>query len=708
MLSHIATDLHKSYIEEVFKPQLGKPGASTPEKSTSPSDLDGDGETDSFEKKVRQFIYDVRHLMRKQNITVERAFQMRSAKTNYGADVIKTAKEKLGIKSGAVTPVSEESSERMVKVTINYKNGTIDRRNVPYSEISTLRAKPTISSVEVSSNKVSYGAGEKYEKKYGSGGKNTVGDRDGDGTTEPDRHEYAGVKDNAIKKAISNKKKLKGYGVSEGFSNWRQDLKEVVGGVNDEIASRNKKQIKEKNVDNYGGGKNAAVKLNPEVTEKAILNGNIVESFELDESYLDQVVDIATQFFYNSGLNENGVQIVIEELGEEKFNEFVFDLAEEYFLSEERAARKRKGGKSYDEIKAEIDKKEAAKAAAKAAKKPEKNVRKEITADKAKKATETAKNEQEPSPKKSRPVGQEKIRKAVSDTVKKATSPEARNAAGKAVGSAIKDTANTVARAGLSAWKGHQAAMQKKKEGKSVAHQVGSGLSAAAGAFFKKGKEHLREWVESLIEEGYDLSDWTMKELEEEYNYLCEKAESEQQQKLFGLALSVKRGETPRSEASAEVLKIVDSMSEKKIRDFAKTPHSEVPKKKKIDEAIADPKGVGSKKRPSRVTTTQRRISREVVLQKLLDLAKQDKLSEDIDSLETSDPKIADINKRIASLEVMYTKKKDPNIKRKILSLNLQKQKLEAQEARKKLKTPNQNNTQNEQKPQNTQILGLR
>lgn len=131
-------------------------------------------------------------------------------------------------------------------------------------------------------------------------------------------------------------------------------------------------------------------------------------------------------------------------------------------------------------------------------------------------------------------------------------------------------------------------------------------------------------------------------------------------------------------------------------------------KKKKIDEAIADPKGVGSKKRPSRVTTTQRRISREVVLQKLLDLAKQDKLSEDIDSLETSDPKIADINKRIASLEVMYTKKKDPNIKRKILSLNLQKQKLEAQEARKKLKTPNQNNTQNEQKPQNTQILGLR
>ena len=46
-------------------------------------------------------------------------------------------------------------------------------------------------------------------------------------------------------------------------------------------------------------------------------------------------------------------------------------------------------------------------------------------------------------------------------------------------------------------------------------------------------------------------------------------AQSQQQQKLFGLALSVKRGETPRSEASSEVLDIVDSMTEKQIEDFA-------------------------------------------------------------------------------------------------------------------------------------------
>jgi len=53
---------------------------------------------------------------------------------------------------------------------------------------------------------------------------------------------------------------------------------------------------------------------------------------------------------------------------------------------------------------------------------------------------------------------------------------------------------------------------------------------------------------------------------------------SQQQQKLFGLALAVKRGEVPRSEASQDILDIVDSMSEKDIEDFASTKHAGLPK----------------------------------------------------------------------------------------------------------------------------------
>jgi len=56
-------------------------------------------------------------------------------------------------------------------------------------------------------------------------------------------------------------------------------------------------------------------------------------------------------------------------------------------------------------------------------------------------------------------------------------------------------------------------------------------------------------------------------------------AQSQQQQKLFGLALSVKRGDTPRSEVSKDIIKIVDTMSEKEIEDFAGTEHKGLPKK---------------------------------------------------------------------------------------------------------------------------------
>ena len=78
------------------------------------------------------------------------------------------------------------------------------------------------------------------------------------------------------------------------------------------------------------------------------------------------------------------------------------------------------------------------------------------------------------------------------------------------------------------------------------------------------------------------------KNVEENYK-IFEKAESKQQQKLFGLALSVKRGETSRSEVSAEVLKIIDGMSEKEIRKFAKTSHEGLPKKVQTkEEAIRE------------------------------------------------------------------------------------------------------------------------
>jgi len=67
---------------------------------------------------------------------------------------------------------------------------------------------------------------------------------------------------------------------------------------------------------------------------------------------------------------------------------------------------------------------------------------------------------------------------------------------------------------------------------------------------------------------------------------LEEKSVSQQQQKIMGLALSVKRGDTPRSEVSKDVLDMVDGMTEKELEDFASTKHKGLPKKVSEEEKI--------------------------------------------------------------------------------------------------------------------------
>ena len=52
---------------------------------------------------------------------------------------------------------------------------------------------------------------------------------------------------------------------------------------------------------------------------------------------INEEVEIASHYFCEMGLNEIGVEILIEELGVEEFAEFVYDISEEYYLTEARA-----------------------------------------------------------------------------------------------------------------------------------------------------------------------------------------------------------------------------------------------------------------------------------------------------------------------------------------------------------------------------------
>jgi hypothetical protein len=337
------------------------------------------------------------------------------------------------------------------------------------------------------------------------------------------------------------------------FYSWRDSVDESLLHEINDISDN--EVVKEKNVNNYvkDGKKEPVVVINPEMKTESVL----LDSEELGEDFIEEAIDIATEYLCEEGLSDQDVEDLINELGVEEFSEWVMQFGYETLL-EERAAKRAKPKKSVEEIKAEIDAREKAAAAKKAAvKKP--------TATTPKSSTSVTKS--------SRPPGQERLIRGARSVAQSATSPEN-------IRSTVKGALDTVARGALSAAKGHQRAMEIKKKGGTLAQQLGGGAGAALGSFFKRGTAQFKEWVDNLLEEGYDLSEYTWDELYEEYE-LQEKAVSEQQQKLFGLALSVKRGETSRDKVSPEVLKIVNTMSEAEIRKYASTPHEDVPEKKK-------------------------------------------------------------------------------------------------------------------------------
>lgn len=72
-----------------------------------------------------------------------------------------------------------------------------------------------------------------------------------------------------------------------------------------------------------------------------------------------------------------------------------------------------------------------------------------------------------------------------------------------------------------------------------------------------------------------------------------EKSVSKQQQKFMGLAYSVKKGDTPKSEVSKDIKKAAEGMSQKELKKFAKTKHKDLPKKKETKENYMEMVGRG-------------------------------------------------------------------------------------------------------------------
>ena len=135
------------------------------------------------------------------------------------------------------------------------------------------------------------------------------------------------------------------------------------GDPRDDVRIKNTATNVGKPMKNRTRARNKAEKMNQEY------GASVYRVHKVDED-IDYTVDSAVEFFMKEGINEDGLEIFIEELGLEGFVEFIDELAEETLLSEARAAKRRTGGKSYAEVKAEIDAREKAKAEKKAAAKP--------------------------------------------------------------------------------------------------------------------------------------------------------------------------------------------------------------------------------------------------------------------------------------------------------------------------------------------------
>ena len=170
--------------------------------------------------------------------------------------------------------------------------------------------------------------------------------------------------------------------------------------------------------------KKTKVKINPnqkELTEKKRKSRpidkdepEVCESVDLTEEWINASVEVSADYFFEEGINEDGLDQIINEVGLEDFVNFVIDPIEE--LNEERSARKASvKAPSYEKVKAAVDKTDAAK---------KKAGKGEYSKSYAKRSGETEDStdykEKAPAKKKAKPVAKATVRKPKAAPKKKA------------------------------------------------------------------------------------------------------------------------------------------------------------------------------------------------------------------------------------------------------------------------------------------------
>jgi hypothetical protein len=222
----------------------------------------------------------------------------------------------------------------------------------------------------------------------------------------------------------------------------------------------------------------------PELREQVTEYNNTV--------YTEDIVEVATEYFYSYGLNSDGVDILVEKVGLESFVEFVYDLSEDLHVLTE--ARRKYSGPSYEEVKAKIDAKEAAK------KKAKESAKVKVETEKKKPETRGAESKAKADQPKSKAPVRDAIARSIFgavDAYKKGVErhKEATKKAGDAYRAGVEKHSAATATAGKLAKETGKTVGKAAQVAGHLAKSVGAGVGIAA----KAGKK--------LVPEEYDLGE---------------------------------------------------------------------------------------------------------------------------------------------------------------------------------------------------------
>ena len=271
--------------------------------------------------------------------------------------------------------------------------------------------------------------------------------------------------------------------------------------------------------------------------------------------YTEDIVEVATEYFYSYGLNSDGIDILVENVGLESFVEFVYDLSEDLHVLTE--ARRKYSGPSYEEVKAKIDAKEAAK------KKAKESAKVKVETEKKKPETRGAESKAKADQPKSKAPVRDAIARSIFgavDAYKKGVErhKEATKKAGDAYRAGVEKHSAATATAGKLAKETGKTVGKAAQVAGHLAKSVGAGVGIAA----KAGKK--------LVPEGFDIYDVILSHLlDEGYAESVEQAEvimvnmSEEWRQSIVEATYKPRGAAEPTDTPVDTRKVVTRMDQK-------------------------------------------------------------------------------------------------------------------------------------------------